>query len=49
MTFTVEEKRLNLHINFPKDSRFACPVCGVPQKIPSLNLGLTGNRCFRHH
>nr|QBA86154.1 ISAtc1 [Acidithiobacillus caldus] len=26
--FTVEEKRLDLHINFPKGSRFACSVCG---------------------
>ena len=28
VTFAVEEKRLDLHINFPKGSRFACPVCG---------------------
>ena len=28
VTFTVEEKRLDLHINFPKGSRFACSVCG---------------------
>jgi len=28
VTFTVEEKRLDLHINFPKGSRFACPVRG---------------------
>ncbi len=28
VTFTVEEKRLDLHINFPTGSRFACPVCG---------------------
>ena len=28
VTFTVEKKRLDLHINFPKGSRFACPVCG---------------------
>ena len=28
VTFTVEEKRLDLHINFPKGRRFACPVCG---------------------
>ena len=28
VTFTVEEKRLDLHINFPAGSRFACPVCG---------------------
>ena len=28
VTFTAEEKRLDLHINFPKGSRFACPVCG---------------------
>ena len=28
VTFQVEEKRLDLHINFPKGSRFACPVCG---------------------
>ncbi|MGC8733253.1 MAG: ISL3 family transposase [Halothiobacillaceae bacterium] len=28
VTFTLEEKRLDLHINFPAGSRFACPVCG---------------------
>ncbi len=28
VTITVEEKRLDLHINFPAGSRFACPVCG---------------------
>ena len=28
VTFQVEEKRLDLHINFPKGSRFACSVCG---------------------
>jgi transposase len=28
VTFTVEEKRLDLHINFRAGSRFACPVCG---------------------
>ena len=28
VTFTVEEKLLDLHINFPAGSRFACPVCG---------------------
>ena len=28
VTFTVEEKRLDLHINFSKGSRFAYPVCG---------------------
>ncbi|AEM48426.1 transposase IS204/IS1001/IS1096/IS1165 family protein [Acidithiobacillus ferrivorans SS3] len=28
VTFTVEEKRLDLHINFPKGSRLACPECG---------------------
>ena len=26
--FTVEEKRLDLHGNFPKGSRFTCSVCG---------------------
>lgn len=26
--FTMEEKRLDLHVNFPKGSRFPCPVCG---------------------
>jgi hypothetical protein len=46
MTFTVEEKRLNLHINFPKGSRCACPVCGAAQKIPSLSPGLTGYKLF---
>lgn len=29
VTFTVEDKRLDLHINFPQGSRFACPVCGA--------------------
>ena len=28
VTFTVEEKRMDLHINFPKDRPFACSVCG---------------------
>ena len=28
VTFTVEEKLLDLHINFPAGSRFACTVCG---------------------
>ncbi len=28
VTFKVEDKRLDLHIDFPKGSRFACPVCG---------------------
>jgi len=28
VTFQVEEKRLDIHINFPKGSHFACPVCG---------------------
>lgn len=27
VTFTVEEKRLDLHIKFPAGSRFARPVC----------------------
>jgi hypothetical protein len=27
VTFTVEEKRLDLHINFSKGSRLACPEC----------------------
>ena len=29
VAFTVQEKRLDLHINFPKGSRFACPVRGA--------------------
>lgn len=29
VTFTAEEKRLDLTINFPKGRRFACPVCGA--------------------
>ena len=28
VTFTLEENRLDLHIDFPRGSRFACPVCG---------------------
>ena len=28
VTFTVKEKRLDLYIDFPKSSRFACSVCG---------------------
>jgi transposase len=26
--FTAEEKRLDLHVNFPRGSQFPCPVCG---------------------
>ncbi|SHE37266.1 Transposase [Ferrithrix thermotolerans DSM 19514] len=26
--FTVEEKRLDLHVNFPRGSHFPCPTCG---------------------
>ena len=29
VTFKVEEKRLDLHVTFPKGSRFSCPVCGA--------------------
>ena len=29
VTFQVEEKRLDLHVTFPKGSRFSCPVCGA--------------------
>ena len=29
VTFKVEEKRLDLHVNFPKGSRFSCPVCAA--------------------
>ncbi len=32
VTFTVEEKRLDLHINFPKGSRLACPEWGSKPK-----------------
>ncbi|MHB0888379.1 ISL3 family transposase [Acidithiobacillus sp.] len=28
VTFSVEGKRLDLYIDFPRGSRFACPVCG---------------------
>ncbi len=28
VTFSVEGKRLGLHIDSPRGSRFACPVCG---------------------
>lgn len=28
VSFSVEEKRLDLYIDFPHGSRFACPVCG---------------------
>ncbi|MBU2735451.1 ISL3 family transposase, partial [Acidithiobacillus caldus ATCC 51756] len=26
--FTVEEKRLDLYVNFSRGSHFPCPVCG---------------------
>jgi len=26
--FTVEKKRLDLHVNFPRGSHFPCPTCG---------------------
>ena len=43
VTFTVEEKRLDLHINFPKGSRFLAPsvVRSVRYMIPVTILGGT--------
>jgi transposase len=43
VTFTVEEKRLDLHINFPKGSRFACPICG--EECPAHD---THDHTWRH-
>lgn len=43
MTFTVEEKRLDLHINFSAGSRFACPACG--EECPVHD---TGEHAWRH-
>jgi len=41
--FTVEEKRLDLHVNFPKGSRFARPTCG--QDCPVYD---TQEKVWRH-
>ena len=43
VTFMMEEKCLDLHINFPKGSRLACPVCGEATQtmIPVTTLGGT--------
>jgi len=41
--FTAEEKRLDLHVNFPKGSRFPCPVCG--QDCPVYD---TQEKVWRH-
>ena len=43
VTFKLEEKRLELHINFPKGSRLACPVCG--QECPVHD---TQEKVWRH-
>ena len=40
VTFTVEEKRLDLHINFPKGSRFACSVCGIDHYVPEARAAV---------
>jgi transposase len=31
--FTAEERRLDLQVNFPKGSRFPCPVCGQDRPV----------------
>jgi transposase len=41
--FTAEEKRLDLHVNFPRVSRFPCPVCG--QDCPVYD---TQEKVWRH-
>ena len=41
--FTVEEKRLDLHVNFPRGSQFPCPVCG--QDCPVYD---TQEKVWRH-
>jgi transposase len=41
--FTAEEKRLDLHVNFPRGSRFPCPVCG--QDCPVYD---TQEKVWRH-
>ncbi|MBN6743158.1 ISL3 family transposase, partial [Acidithiobacillus sp. MC6.1] len=43
VTFSAEEKRLDLHINFIKGGRFACPVCG--QECPAHD---TREHTWRH-
>jgi len=41
--FTVEEKRLDLHVNFPRGSHFPCPTCG--QDCPVYD---TQEKVWRH-
>ena len=41
--FTVEEKRLDLHVNFPRGSHFPCPICG--QDCPVSD---TQEKVWRH-
>ena len=41
--FTAEEKRLDLHVNFPRGSQFPCPVCG--QDCPVYD---TQEKVWRH-
>ena len=41
--FTVEEKRLDLHVNFPKGSHFPCPICGQDSPVHD-----TQEKTWRH-
>ena len=37
VTFKVEEKRLDMHVTFPKGSRFSCPVCGAECPVHDIH------------
>lgn len=41
--FSISEQRLDLHLNFPAGSRFACPECGKPCGVYD-----TEERTWRH-
>ncbi len=41
--FSEESRRLDIHLDFPKGSLFACPVCGKPSSVHD-----TSERTWRH-
>lgn len=42
--FDAEARRLDIHLDFPRGSRFACPVCGVTD-CPAYD---TEDKTWRH-